>query len=127
VSGLLTEVFSVYEGGPQTAVNALKDDIYTGAAPEFEQPADIAARALKFMHRMRRHYAGGHVAAVTHGDVIAFLILWASDMPLLPENKLRLARTGVLDGYPAPGSITTFTFRTLSADERPYVRYVRPA
>jgi len=127
LSGLLTEVFSVYEGGPQTAVNALKDDIYTGAAPEFEQPAGIVARALKFMNRMRRHYAGGHVAAVTHGDVIAFLILWAKDMPLIPANKLHLSRTGVLDGYPAHGSITTFTFRTLSLDDRPDVRYVNPA
>jgi broad specificity phosphatase PhoE len=127
LSGLLTEVYSSYEGGPQAAVNALKDDIYTGAAPEFEQPREIVARSLKFMRRVRRQFAGGHVAAVTHGDVIAFLILWAKDMPLTGENKLRLSRTGVLDGYPAHGSITTLAFSTLSPDERPEVRYVNPA
>lgn len=127
LSGLLTEVCSSYDGGPQAAVNTLKDDIYTGAAPEFEQPLDIFARAFKFMQRMRKQHPGGHVAAVTHGDVIVFMILWAAGMALTAENKLRLSRTRVLDEYPAHGSITTFTFLTQAPDERPDVRYERPA
>ena len=126
LSGLLTEVYSAYEGGPQAAVNALKDDIYTGAAPEFEQPEHIVARALKFLRRVRGEYAGGRVAAVTHGDVIAFLALWATGLPRTPEYKLRLSATGALDGYPAHGSLTTLTFRTLYPDELPEVRYMVP-
>ena len=126
LSGYLTEVYSSYEGGPQAAVNSLKDDIYTGAAPEFEQPQEIVARALKFMQRVRRQFAGGHVAAVTHGDVIAFLILWAKDMPLTAENKLRLSRTGVLGGYPAHGSITTLTFSGIGPLAKPTMRYRIP-
>ena len=125
-SKLLTEVHTYFEGRPSAEIDALQDDIYTGAPPGFEQPADIVARGMRFVQRMRRQYAGQHIAAVTHGDIIVFMILWATAMPLSPANKLRLSASGVLDVYPAPGSITTFTFRTLAPDEKPAVCYVKP-
>ena len=78
------------------------------------------------MQRMRRQYAGKHIAAVTHGDIIVFMILWAKAMPLAPANKLRLSASGVLDSYPATGSITTFTYRMPAPDEKPAVRYLKP-
>lgn len=127
ISARLTEVRTCFEGRPSAEVDALKDDIYTGAAPEFEQPADIVSRALAFMQQVRSRYAGSRVAAVTHGDIIVFMILWAAGLPLTPDNKMRLSRTRVLNGYPATGSITTFTFTTHAPDERPLVRYMIPA
>ena len=125
ISRLLTEVYTAFDGRPSAEVDALNDDIYTGAAPGFEQPADIVARALRFVQRARGHYKGKHIAAITHGDIIVFMILRATAMPITPENKLRLASTGILDGYPATGSITTFTFRTPWPDEKPDVRYLK--
>jgi broad specificity phosphatase PhoE len=126
ISKLLTEVYTSYEGRPSAEIAALQDDIYTGAPAGFEQPADIVARGLRFMQRMRRQYAGKHIAAITHGDIIVFMILWAKAMPLTPANKLRLSASGVLEAYPATGSITTFTYKTLSIDEKPAVRYRKP-
>ena len=126
ISKLLTEVYTYCEGRPSAEIAALQDDVYTGAPPGFEQPADIVARALRFVQRMRRQYAGQHIAAITHGDIIVFMILWAKAMPLTPANKIRLSATGVLDVYPAPGSITTFTFLTPAPDEKPAVRYMKP-
>jgi broad specificity phosphatase PhoE len=126
ISKLLTEVHTSFEGRPSAEIDALQDDIYTGAPPGFEQPADIVARGMRFMQRVRGQYAGKHIAAVTHGDIIVFMILWAKDLPLAPANKLRLSASGVLETYPATGSITTFTYRTLSVDEKPAVRYLKP-
>ena len=126
ITKLLTEVHAPFEGHPSAEVDGVRDDIYTGAPAGFEQPADIVARATGFVQRMRRQYAGKHIAAVTHGDIIVFMILWAKAMPLTPANKLGLSASGVLDGYPAPGSITMFTFSTLSPDEKPGVRYFKP-
>ena len=126
ISRLLTEVHTAFDGHPSAEVDGLRDDIYTGAPPEFEQPADIVARGRRFVQHVRRLYDGKHIAAVTHGDIIVFMILWARQMPLTPAGKLGLSATGVLDGYPATGSITTFTFRTLSPDEKPDVRYFKP-
>jgi broad specificity phosphatase PhoE len=126
ISKLLTEVHTSFEGRPSAEIDALQDDIYTGSPPGFEQPADIVARGVRFMQRMRRQYAGKHIAAVTHGDIIVFMILWAKAMSLAPANKLRLSPSGVLEAYPATGSITTFTYRTLARDEKPAVRYLKP-
>ncbi len=126
ISRLLTEVHTAFDGHPSAEVDALRDDIYTGAPAGFEQPADIVARAMRFVQRMSRLYNGKHLAAVTHGDIIVFMILWAKALPLTPAGKLGLSATGVLNGYPATGSITTFTFRTLSPDKKPDVRYLKP-
>lgn len=126
ISRLLTEVHTAFEGHPLAEVDGLRDDIYTGAPAGFEQPADIVARATGFVRRVRSLYEGKHIAAVTHGDIIVFMILWAKAMPLTPAGKLGLSATGVLDSYPATGSITTFTFRTLRPDEKPAVRYMKP-
>jgi broad specificity phosphatase PhoE len=126
ISRLLTEVYTVFEGRPSAEIAALQDDLYTGAPPGFEQPEDIVARGMRFMQRMRRQYPGEHIAAVTHGDIIVFMILWAKSMPFSPANKLRLSASGVLNGYPSTGSITTFTYATHVPDEKPGVSYLRP-
>jgi len=126
LSRLLLEVHTVFEGGPLRKVHARKDDVYTGAPPQFEQPEDICRRAQKFMLSVRRRFAGRHTVAVTHGDVIVFALLHAAGLPLTPANKRKLLSLGIADPYPAPGSITTFLYLTDSPDERPGFNYLRP-
>jgi broad specificity phosphatase PhoE len=126
ISRLLTEVANPYQEQPTDVVDALQGDIYTGAGPDFEQPADVLKRMLRFVRRVRRLHPGSHVAAATHGDPIAFLVLWAAGRPAIPQNKATLAPHGITGGYPATGSVTTLTFRTDDPEERPEVSYWRP-
>jgi probable phosphoglycerate mutase len=122
-STLLNEVYSPYQGKPAEAVNALGGDIYTASPPPYEQPQDIIRRARKFFRRMRKHFAGRQVVAVTHGDVITFALLWAADVPPTPQNKRNLAAVGLTDRYPATASLSTFVYRTGAMDERPSIEY----
>ena len=126
-SRLLTEVFSAYEGHPASEIQALNDDIYSGAAPQFEQPPDICRRVFTLMQRIRKHYPSQHTVAVTHGDIIAFALLHAKGVAPAPANKVKLDRLGILpERYPATGSITTLTYQTDAPDEQPAVSYQKP-
>jgi probable phosphoglycerate mutase len=126
ISSLLMEVGSPFDGRPGLEVDKRHGDVYTGTGESFEQPVDIVNRVLRFIRRCRRQYAGQHIAAVTHGDVIAFTVLWAHRQPLIPTHKSGLHRFGISDGYPALASITTFAFQTSQGDETPEVTYLRP-
>ena len=126
ISSLLAEVASPFDGRPAREVDNLHGDVYSGSDDRFEQPHDIIRRVQKFMRRTRRQYAGNQIAAVTHGDIIAFTVLWINRQPLIPAQKSRLAPFGVSDGYPAPASVTSFTFRTTLDNEIPAVAYLRP-
>jgi broad specificity phosphatase PhoE len=126
VSSLLSEAATPYDGQPARKIDVRHGDVYSGSNDQFEQPLDIVNRVRKFILRARRQYAGKQIAAVTHGDVIAFAILWAQRQPLIPAHKSRLMPFGITDGYPALASITTVTFRTTLDDEMPAVAYVRP-
>lgn len=126
VSALLNEVCSAFEGRPGAEVDALDGDVYSGAPACFEQPHDVVARTRKFILRMRRRYPGGHVVAVTHGDVITFMVLWAQGMAPTPKNKTELLKAGYPADYPAHASVTTLIYRSDDIDERPAVRYAMP-
>jgi len=63
---------------------------------------------------------------VTHGDLIAFLLLWIKGVSLEPGNKERLDALGLSDNYPATASITTLVYQTMAEDEVPGIGYVRP-
>jgi broad specificity phosphatase PhoE len=125
-STLLTEVYSPYEGQPTNVVDALGGDVYSGTAPPYEQPQDIIRRVQKFIRRIRQYFAGQQVVAVTHGDVITFMLLWANDLPATPTYKRNLSVAGLSDRYPATASISTLVYRTSSIDERPLIIYKRP-
>lgn len=122
----LIEVLNPFEGRPSAEVDARRGDVYTGVGPPYEQPSDIVARTLRFFRLARDRHPGESVAAVTHGDVIVFAMLWARGLTLTPENKADLHALGFTGGYPAPGSLTAFTFRTDSPRELPEVRYFKP-
>lgn len=126
ISALLNEVCSAFEGRFGAEVDARDGDVYTDAPACFEQPQDIVARIRKFIFRNRKRYPGGGIAAVTHGDVITFMVLWAMGKALTPRNKTRLIHSGFPVAYPEHASITALIYRTLDADEQPGVQYVSP-
>ncbi len=106
-SRLITEVLTPYQGRPLAEARAVGEDFYTGAPPGFERPDDVAARMVRFLRRVASGSPAGDVAAVTHGDPVAFLVLRLAGLPLDPDRKARLEPAGIPDGYPAPGSVTT--------------------
>jgi broad specificity phosphatase PhoE len=125
-SPLLLEVYSPYDSTPRNEMIARGWDLYEGIPPEYEQPQDVLARAHQFIACVRARHAGQHVVAVTHGDVIAFLVLWANGYPASPSSRDALRRIGIPKGYPAPGSITTFSYRTDENAERPAMEHIVP-
>jgi broad specificity phosphatase PhoE len=126
ISTLLNEVCTAYEGRPGAEVDACNGDVYTGVAACFEQPQDIVDRTRRFIWRVRRQYPSGRIAAVTHGDVITFMVLWAEGMGLSAKNKTRLLKAGYPASYPAHASITALTYVSADKEERPRVAYVHP-
>ena len=71
----LIEVNTPFEGRPLSELFARDWDLYSGSGPEYDQPEDVARRGQAFLADMRRAWPEGEVAAVSHGDVIAFAIL----------------------------------------------------
>ena len=126
-SALITEVFTPFQGQPSDIADFRGGDVYTGAGERYEQPGDILKRVRKFVSRTRRRFAGKHVVAVTHGDVVLFMVLWAGNFPVTAEYKKKFDTLGLLNEYPAPASITTFCYSTETDDERPSIAYYNPA
>lgn len=122
----LNEVRTIYEGVPGDQIDRKRGDIYTGVPAPFEQPADIFHRVEGFLAFIRRHFAGEQVAAVSHGDVIIFTVLWALGWELLPQNKSRLREAGYGTTYPSHASITGLIFASDAPDERPKVTFTQP-
>ena len=96
-------------------------DVYGGAKPPYEQREDVLNRALQFVARARLEYAEQHVVAVSHGDVIAYLTLWAKG-----EQITNLNKSAVYELCLEPASITTMIFKSTSQDERPEVDCIVP-
>jgi broad specificity phosphatase PhoE len=122
----LNEVHTPFDGRPITELEDRRWDAYSGAGPAYEQPQDVLARAQAFIAEVRQVYKGQHVVAVTHGDLIAFLILWSQGLPVTPQHKGEIKKLGLADNYPAPASISRFTYHTAAADEVPNLAYVNP-
>jgi probable phosphoglycerate mutase len=109
-SDLLNEIHSPYDGRPVAEMERINWNFYHNLAPPYEQPVDILARILTFFECACREHPSGHVVGVTHGDPIAFAILWAFSLPVASEGRHNLTTCGVPQSYPAPASISTFTF-----------------
>jgi broad specificity phosphatase PhoE len=126
-SDLLNEVRFYFEGQPMASLETRNWDLYTGVDPAYEQPPDVVARVRKFLAQVRHEYAGQHVIAVSHGDVIALTALWAFGVELIPANKHTLDAYGLSEDYPSPASLLTFIYAPDVGDERPTaVTYRRP-
>jgi broad specificity phosphatase PhoE len=111
---LLNEVYSPFDGQPISVLEERDWDVYTGTQAPFEQPLDILNRTLKFTQAIRKEYPGEQVVAVSHGDVIAFMVLWARQLPIAPQQKQGLYQTCL-----TYASISSFTFETSSETEIP--------
>ena len=122
----LIEVNTPFEGRPLSELFARDWDLYSGSGPEYDQPEDVARRGQAFLADMRRAWPEGEVAAVSHGDVIAFAILLAAGDPPDVKGKQSLPQYGVTDGYPETASINSFHWRTQDPDELPEFSYLRP-
>ena len=122
----INEVSFVFEGQPLATMESRNWDLYTGVDPEYDQPPDVVARVRQFLAEVRCDYAGQHVIAVTHGDVIAFIALWAFGVELVPANKHTLDAHGLAEDYPAPASLMTLTYAPGVDSGRPTVTYRRP-
>jgi len=125
-SSLITEVNTSFQGQSAEAVNLRHGDVYTGVDSKYEQPEDILLRVQKFLLRIRRAFPEKHVVAITHGDVILFMLLWASGFPPTPSSKKKFITLEILNEYPAVSSITTFSYSTAAKDERPSIAYFNP-
>lgn len=123
ISERLIEINVSCEGLPMDEMAARDWDMYTDQPTDYDQPEDIAARTREFVRQIRRDYAGQHVVAVSHGDVIAFTVLNAMREPLRVANKRTLDRFGIPDSYPATGSLTTLIY---TSEGLPRVDYRRP-
>jgi broad specificity phosphatase PhoE len=109
-SDLLNEIYSPYDGRSAAEMERLNWDFYHNLTPPYEGPDEVLARILTFFEHACREHPVGHVVGVTHGDPIAFAILWAFSLPIASEGRHRLTTCGVPQSYPAPASISTFTF-----------------
>lgn len=107
---LLNEIHSLYDGQTVEEMERLDWDFYSSVTPPYERPADVLDRILSFFAAARRQHPGQHVVGVSHGDPIAFAVMWANGRALLPSQRKELAECGVADNYPAPASVSTFVF-----------------
>lgn len=111
----LIEVHSPFDGQALNAIAERKWDIYTGALPPYEQPADLLCRVRNFVETVRKEYLGKEVIVVTHGDVLVFMTLFAMGKPITQQAK----EDYFTNAYPGPASITSFTYQTQAEHEVP--------
>jgi broad specificity phosphatase PhoE len=125
-SSLITEVLTPFQGQSSDVIDLKNGDVYSGVDSKYEQPEDILLRVQKFLFRMRHNFPEKHVVAVTHGDIILFMMLWASHLSATPLNKRKFTTLCIIKEYPAVSSITTFSYSTMTKDERPSIAYFNP-
>lgn len=122
----LNETHTPHDGTPREVLRATWFDIYTGNQPPYEQPTDVRERVIAFVHEMRRRHADQRIAAVTHGDLVVTLFLYAKGQPGDDILRGKLEALGLPEIYPATASISELIFRTADPDEIPSYRYIKP-
>ncbi len=124
-SALLTEVRTPYDGWPLSRLGERHWDLYSGNPPPNEQPADVLLRVRRFVDKVLRHHAGEQVVAVSHGDPIVFLSLWANGYEASLHSKNLVEQGSLLPvRFPANASAATFTWPPGS--DRPQFSYHNP-
>lgn len=122
----INEIHTPYDGTPLNKLAALGWDLYSGIAPEYEQPGDILRRTRHFIAQVREECAGREIAAVTHGDVVAFIFMFAKGVEPEAGKKVSFTQLGLPEIYPATASVSTLTYYTTDPDEVPEYSYKRP-
>jgi broad specificity phosphatase PhoE len=108
ISSPLNEVLSPYEGWPVARFLEIRD-IYRDIPDEYEQPQDLVRRVRRFVRRISKEFSNQQVVAVTHGDIIFSIRMWAGNVTNISEKRTDSAL------YPSLGSITSIHF---DADEK---------
>jgi broad specificity phosphatase PhoE len=122
----LDEIYTPYDGEALNKMAAIGWNLYKDTAPEFEQPDDVVQRTQDFLAQIRRECSGNEIAAVTHGDVVAFALTVAFGETPVAGQRLHFTKFGLSESYPSTASVSTFTYQTDDPDERPQVKYKRP-
>ena len=115
ISQGINEVYSPYEGGPVALVERSHWEIYEGIPANYEHPSDVLARILKFSAAICKKFPGECVLAVSHGDLIYFLTLWAMGQALTSHQEQTF--------YPAPASLSSFIFEGAGSEKPEYSYY----
>lgn len=111
---LLNEVMTGWQGRPHAALEEIGFNFYDNPLhPGDERLDNIWGRIQRFVLRMRRHYAGGIVVAVTHGDVFALARAGFRGLPI-EISSIRLPHP-----YPGKGGLLRLTFGDLD-DTHPF-------
>jgi broad specificity phosphatase PhoE len=109
-SNLLLEVHSPHDGQTQ-AVMAQRDwDLYTGSSDQFEQPADVVKRLVRFFGRIRQNHPNQHTIAVSHADPLAWATQWATGQPLTLHGRRHLSAAGLPVDYPTYACVISLVF-----------------
>jgi broad specificity phosphatase PhoE len=115
ISRDINEVYSPYEGGPVAMVERSHWEVYEGIPANYEQPTDVLGRILKFSAAICKKFPGECVLAVSHGDLIYFLSLWAMGQALTDKKDRPF--------YPAPASLSSFIFEGTGSGKPEYSYY----
>ncbi len=122
----IDEIHSPYEGHPLTIFEQPDFDLYRDVEHPFDTPVTMLARTLDFIRYARETYAEKEIAAVTHGDIVAFMFLFSKETSPETRHKKQMLELGLPEAYPATASISTFTFASSDPDEVPTYDYQRP-
>jgi broad specificity phosphatase PhoE len=129
----LNEVHNPYDGMTHDELEKIHFDIFTGSEPPYEQPRDIRYRVRGFIAEMREKHANQAIAAVTHGDVVVAMFMYAhgadeNDIGRSRDDTLRnrLMDMGLPEYYPATASLSCLTFQTDDPEEVPAYLYIKP-
>lgn len=129
----LNEVHSPHDGASHEEMDKIRFDLYTDSPEGYEQPRDLRRRLLNFLAEMREKHAGEEIAAVTHGDIVVAILMYAKEQEENEIGRTRhspdnqgLVKLGLPEPYPATASISTIRFYTDHADEVPEYHYLKP-
>ena len=115
ISRLINENYTPFQGVSFDVIKARNGDIFTGVNPPYEHPRDFLRRSLKFIRKIQNQYPNQEVIAVTHGDIVRVIILWALGLSLEQDNKDVK--------FPGTGSVIGLRFNS-SNQERPNLEYL---
>lgn len=104
VNRLLNEIHTPYEGQTHDFLESIDWNLYENLEDGYERAEDIMSRVQKFTAQMRKKHAGQEIVAVTHGDIVLFVQMWARNLPLN-----HVARRSI-QPYPATASINSLIF-----------------
>lgn len=122
----LNEVYTPFDGTPHAELEKTNFDIYSGTEPPHEQPLDVRRRVREWIAEMREKHAGQAIAAVSHGDIVVTMFLFAQRYQGTDIGRLQLSGLGLPEPYPATASISVLSYHSDDPDEVPDYLYMKP-